>query len=340
MKKAIFSILLAAVMLGGCAEVPADYVNLDSLPNVGQQIETDDAGDLYCFDSDTIYIMNDGEMTPFAKAADILPYMGDRRMDEPRIYFAEWYDENFYIWDRRDDGIWKYDPAAGTSERLPVEFDIVIDMEGFTGLSPSVKTLLAHNGWLYIRVGNNDLWRYNFETQETFFYSLDTGDVFTDYFYFRAVDEDAMYISQNRYCWKIDIADGERTELDVSFVRETNGVILTNLYLDGYGDVYYVTQKIATGEYQLWRGRTDNSAACERVELPSVPERILFDYNGWLYYRSADTIRRLNMKNEKTELFMTYTGVGLYLVGGKLCARTSDGGQFEYEVLADLAKMD
>ncbi len=339
MKKVTIPILLALMLLGGCGEAPADYVNLAGLPYVGQQIETDDAGNLYCFDGDTVYTMDDGVRTPFAESADILPYMGDRKHEEAAIYSAEWYNGCFYIWDQRDDGIWEYDPAAGTSKRLPVDFDIIINPEHFTGALPMVDTMLGYNGWLYICVDNN-LWRYNFETQETFFYSLESGEEFMDYFDFRAVDENAMYFTQNRRCWKIDIVSGELTELDVSFLHETNGVILNNMYLDGYGDVYYVTYRFEGEEYQLWRGKADNSAACEHIELPSVPERFLFDYNGWLYYRSADAVWRLNMKNGKAEHFMPYTGSTPCLVGGKLCKLSDDGGIFDYEVLADLSKSE
>lgn len=343
MKKAIALMLMLAVMLCGCGEAAGSYVNLASLPHTGYQLEADDAGNLYYLDSDAIYLVNGGEKTLFAKAADILPYMGNRRVDAAQVYVAEWYEGKFYIWDDRDDGIWEYDPAAGTSERLPVEFEIVF--EG--GLSPIVNTLLAYNGQLYIGVGTHTLRRYDMETHTTTSYDIESPDIFDNYFRFRAVDEHAMYFSKNRTAWKIDIASGERTEFDVSFIRETDDVIFSQMFLDGHGDIYYTTTNargddiaIKNGEVALWRGTTDNSAPCERIDLPTVPEKFLFDYDGWLYYRDADSIWRYDMKKERAEMFMTLPGGRLILLDGKIYTQDDNSLPHEYAILADLDALD
>ena len=97
MKKAIALMLTLAVMLCGCGEAAESYVNLASVPNTGNQIIADDAGNLYYLDMEEIYTVNGSEKTLFAKAADMLPYMGDRHVDRAEIYVADWYEGKLYI---------------------------------------------------------------------------------------------------------------------------------------------------------------------------------------------------------------------------------------------------
>ena len=339
MKKAIALMLTLAVMLCGCGEAAGSYVNLASVPNTGNQIIADDAGNLYYLDMEEIYTVNGSEKTLFARAADILPYMGDRHVDRAEIYIADWYEGKLYIWDSRDHGIWEYDPDAGTSVQLPVEFEI--NEEDFAGTAPMVYTLVVHNGWLYIRVTNNDLWRYNFETKETFFYRLDTNEPFMDYFHFGAADETTLYLYQNKTAWKLDIASGECTDLDVSFIRETEGEIFSQLFLDGYGDVYYTTVNARMGDIiSLYRGTTDNSVPCERIDLPTEPVQFLFDCSGWLYYRDEQSIWRYDMKKERVELFITPPSGSIHLFGSKIYIQQDDDAPHEYAILADLDALD
>ena len=204
-----------------------------------------------------------------------------------------------------------------------------------------VYTLVVHNGWLYIRVTNNDLWRYNFETKETFFYRLDTNEPFMDYFHFGAADETTLYLYQNKTAWKLDIASGECTDLDVSFIRETEGEIFSQLFLDGYGDVYYTTVNARMGDIiSLYRGTTDNSVPCERIDLPTEPVQFLFDCSGWLYYRDADSIWRYDMKKERAEMFMTLPCGRLILLDGKIYTQDDNSLPYQFDILDDLDKID
>ncbi|MBQ2709227.1 MAG: hypothetical protein IJF67_13250 [Clostridia bacterium] len=330
MKKAMFAIVLAAAMiLCGCGEAAESYVNLASVEQ-GYYYTTDSEGNLYFIDGEAIYSVIDGELTLLAEASDILPYKGDASLERQSVHIAEWYEGCFYAFDSRDDTVWKYNPDTGTSEQLPVDFTRP-KQEHFTGLGITADEILIFNDQLYLLHYQTLFVRYDMNTQETTPYYSGWETVLS------AVDDNYMYFCRGREVTREAIDTGERLMLEMPPEFETENVFIFDLFLDGYGDIYYAVNT-KTGEEQLWRGTTDNSAPCERVALPTALTSTWFDYNGWLYYRDTDTVWRLNMKNERIELFMPYDGHKPLLLGGKICNRA--GEMYQFDILADLDALD